>query len=226
MNLGHKKGDILSEHMKEFEEMYLKTLYEFHISDPEQPIRTSALAEAMNVSAAAASEMVQRLAGRGLLDYERYKGAHLTQAGLEASASIKRREGLMEVFLVRMLDYRGDVKAASCRLEHALTDDLEATIDRLLGYPERTPEGDTIPPVMRKIEPIANSMLLPLRALPEGMSGRIEMIVLDGADIRTMNDTGIVNGATIRSTGEGFELDNHLLEISSSLASRILVRTI
>lgn len=216
----------MSERIKEFEEMYLKTLYEFYVEDPQQPIRNSRIAEALGVSQAASSEMVQRLAGKGILYHIPYRGSTLTEAGVEAAARIKRRECLMEVFLIRMIDYKGDVKAAACRLEHALTDDLESAIDRLLGYPESTPDGEIIPTVSRHIEPITNSMLLPLHALPIGMSGEIELLVLEGADTRTLEGLGIVVGSTIQSTGNGFSLNGQRIEITPALASRILVRTL
>ncbi len=216
----------MHEPIKEFEEMYLKTLYEFYTADPEEPVRTNALSEAMGVSAASASEMVKRLASKGMLIHEPYKGARLSNEGYEAAARIKRREGLMEVFLVRMIGYTGDVKAAACRLEHALNDDLEAAMDRLLGYPEYTPDGEVIPPVTRVIEPIAQTMLVPLRALPEGMDGRIELMVLEGADARTLEQLGITTGSRVRSTGEGYQFDGSRLEVSKQLASRILVRTL
>ena len=216
----------MSERIKEFEEMYLKTLYEFYVEDPQQPIRNSRIAEALGVSQAASSEMVQRLAGKGILYHIPYRGSTLTEAGVEAAARIKRRECLMEVFLIRMIDYKGDVKAAACRLEHALTDDLESAIDRLLGYPESTPDGEIIPTVSRHIEPITNSMLLPLHALPIGMSGEIELLMLEGADTRTLEGLGIVVGSTIQSTGNGFSLNGRRMEITPALASRILVRTL
>ena len=216
----------MSERIKEFEEMYLKTLYEFYVEDPQQPIRNSRIAEALGVSQAASSEMVQRLAGKGILYHIPYRGSTLTEAGVEAAARIKRRECLMEVFLIRMIDYKGDVKAAACRLEHALTDDLESAIDRLLGYPESTPDGEIIPTVSRHIEPITNSMLLPLHALPIGMSGEIELLILEGADTRTLEGLGIVVGSTIQSTGDGFSLNGQRIEITPALASRILVRTL
>ncbi len=216
----------MSERIKEFEEMYLKTLYEFYVEDPQQPIRNSRIAEALGVSQAASSEMVQRLAGKGILYHIPYRGSTLTEAGVEAAARIKRRECLMEVFLIRMIDYKGDVKAAACRLEHALTDDLESAIDRLLGYPESTPDGEIIPTVSRHIEPITNSMLLPLHALPIGMSGEIELLILEGADTRTLEGLGIVVSSTIHSTDDGFSLNGQRIEITSALASRILVRTL
>ena len=216
----------MSERIKEFEEMYLKTLYEFYVEDPQQPIRNSRIAKALGVSQAASSEMVQRLAGKVIPYHIPYRRSTLTEAGVEAAARIKRRECLMEVFLIRMIDYKGDVKAAACRLEHALTDDLESAIDRLLGYPESTPDGEIIPTVSRHIEPITNSMLLPLHALPIDMSGEVELLVLEGADTRTLEGLGIVVGSTIQSTGDGFSLNGQRIEITPALASRILVRTL
>ncbi len=215
----------MSEPIREFEEMYLKTLYEFYVQNPQKPIRNSRIAESLGVSQAASSEMVQRLASKGILYHIPYRGATLTEGGVAAAARIKRRECLMEVFLVSMLDYRGDVKAAACRMEHALNDELESAIDRLLGYPEFTPSGERIPAVNRSVEPIASSMLIPLRALPEGTSGKIEMVILEGAENRTISNAGVAIGAVVRSTEGGFVLEGDNIEISTSLSSRILVRT-
>ena len=212
--------------IKEFEEMYLKKLYEFYAENPAQPIRNSRIAKEMGVSQASSSEMIQRLAGKGILYHIPYRGSTLTEDGLAAAARIKRRECLMEVFLVRMIDYKGDVKAAACRLEHALTDDLEAAIDRLLGYPETTPDGGSIPGVSRQIEPVGKSMLLPLHALPVGQSGRVELLVLEGADAKTISGLGINLGSQIESVDGGFTFDGKSAMITPELSSQILIRTL
>ena len=212
--------------IKEFEEMYLKKLYEFYAENPAQPIRNSRIAKEMGVSQASSSEMIQRLAGKGILYHIPYRGSTLTEDGLAAAARIKRRECLMEVFLVRMIDYKGDVKAAACRLEHALTDDLEAAIDRLLGYPETTPDGESIPGVSRQIEPVGKSMLLPLHALPVGQSGRVELLVLEGADAKTISGLGINLGSQIESVDGGFTFDGKSAMITPELSSQILIRTL
>ncbi len=214
----------MTDPIKEFEEMYLKTLYEFFVQEPQQPIRNSRIAEALGVSQAASSEMIQRLASKGILYHIPYRGSTLTEEGVAAAARIKRREGLMEVFLVRMIDYKGDVNAAACRLEHALTDELELAIDRLLGYPEKTPTGELIPTASRGIEPFSESMLLPLHVLPVGKSGKVELIVLDGPEIRTLEEIGIEIGSEIEMTQDGFSMNDKRLEISSALSSRILIR--
>ncbi|MDE0707781.1 MAG: metal-dependent transcriptional regulator [Candidatus Poseidoniales archaeon] len=212
--------------IKEFEEMYLKKLYEFYAEDPQKPIRNSRIAAEMGVSQASSSEMIQRLAGKGILYHIPYRGSTLTEQGLAAAASIKRRECLMEVFLIRMIDYKGDVKAAACRLEHALTDDLESAIDRLLGYPETTPDGEIIPAISRHIEPVTNSMLLPLHALPEGRSGEVELMILEGTDIRTVSCLGVTVGSVIQSTDVGFSINGKVMVIAPELASQILIRTL
>ena len=211
--------------IKEFEEMYLKKFYEFYAEDPQKPIRNSRIAKEMGVSQASSSEMIQRLAGKGILYHIPYRGSTLTEKGLEAAARIKRRECLMEVFLVKMIDYQGEVHAAACRLEHALTDDLEMAIDRLLGYPEKTPSGEVIPGVSRKIEPVASSMLLPLNSLPEGSSGVVELFILEGTEIETVKRLNLEIGSCIELNEGSYSIDGKSLQISSEMASLILIRT-
>ncbi|MBD13591.1 MAG: hypothetical protein CMJ72_00320 [Planctomycetaceae bacterium] len=213
--------------IKEFEEMYLKTLYEFYVKEPQQPIRNSRIAKEMGVSQASSSEMIQRLAGKGILYHIPYRGATLTEEGLAAAARIKRRECLMEVFLVKMIDYQGDIQSAACRLEHALTDDLEVAIDRLLGYPEKTPSGEIIPSISRVIEPHAPSMLLPLHAQPDHSAGLVEMLVVEGAEIRTLLKLGLDIGVKIETIDNGtYVFNKQTVKISSNLASQILIRTL
>src|SRR5215207_3751682 len=78
-------------------------------------VSTSALAERQQVSAASASAMVKKLAALGLAEHAPYRGVTLTHAGEQA------------------------------RLEHALSEELEARIDRALGFPTHDPHGDPIP---------------------------------------------------------------------------------
>ena len=213
--------------IKEFEEMYLKTLYEFYVKEPQQPIRNSRIAKEMGVSQASSSEMIQSLAGKGILYHIPYRGATLTEEGLAAAARIKRRECLMEVFLVKMIDYQGDIQSAAWRLEHALTDDLEVAIDRLLGYPEKTPSGEIIPSISRVIEPHAPSMLLPLHAQPDHSAGLVEMLVVEGAEIRTLLKLGLDIGVKIETIDNGtYVFNKQTVKISSNLASQILIRTL
>ena len=48
--------------LSEFEEMYLKRIFESHLDEPGEIVRTTKLAELMDVSPASTTEMIQRLA--------------------------------------------------------------------------------------------------------------------------------------------------------------------
>jgi DtxR family transcriptional regulator, Mn-dependent transcriptional regulator len=211
--------------IQEDQEMYLKKLFQIHLIDSKEPIRTSRIAEEMNVSAPSASEMLKRLGRKGFVNYVPYKGVTLTQQGIDAASRVKRREALMEVFLVQMLDFRGDVKDVACRLEHALTDDLESAIDRLLGYPSHTIDGGEIPAANRTISSDIEGILLPLSALPVGSLGQIELVVIDGTDARTLSDMGLEVGSVVQNNGGEWLVNGVSMSLSNTLQSRILVRT-
>ena len=72
-------------------------MYEFYETDSDARVRTGELASRLGVSPASATEMVQRLAQRGFLDYVPYKGAMLTPDGLVHGRKMKRRHRLAEV---------------------------------------------------------------------------------------------------------------------------------
>ena len=211
--------------LSEFEEMYLKRLFEAHVDKPSAIVKTTQLAEMMNVSAASTTEMIQRLAGRDLVTHVPYKGCRLTPEGFQQAATIKRREGLIEILLTEVIGYEGDVLEAACKIEHAIDEDLELALDRMLGYPERTPSGERIPVIERHLEPMRSGLLLPLSALPVGSTATIELMVMRPTDVRTMEMIGIGVGTKVSSTDDGICSDGSLIELSKTISLRILART-
>ncbi len=126
-------------------EDYLKAIYALQQEDG-TPVSTSAVAERMGVSAPAASAMVKKLASRGLARHERYRGVSLTPGGERVAVEVLRHHRLLEQFLAQRLGVGiDDVHQEAERLEHALSEELEALIDRELGYPTHDPHGDPIP---------------------------------------------------------------------------------
>lgn len=77
------------------EENYLKAV--FALAQPR--IGTNALADRVQTKASSATDMIQRLAEKGLVEYERYRGVGLTPSGRVAAAAVIRRHRLWEVFL-------------------------------------------------------------------------------------------------------------------------------
>ena len=107
---------------------------------------TSALAESLGVTPASATAMLKKLATLGLVVHERYHGATLTPAGERMALEVVRHHRLLELYLMEALGLTWDqVHQEAERLEHHLSDKLEAAIDQALGYPTRDPHGDPIP---------------------------------------------------------------------------------
>ena len=210
----------------EAEEEYLESLYEFWEDDNSGIVRTSSLAEALGVRQATVTGMVQRLAAKGLVDYEAYKGVTLTADGMRIGKTMKRRHRLLECLLIDVMGFRGDAHEAACRMEHAIDDELEVTLDVLLGHPSHDPSGRPIPastidgPVEFERGRIEVKIL---GAMESGSSGVI-CAVLAGRSSPALASIGLRVGADVVHTDEGFTLQGERLLIDDGLAHRVLVR--
>ena len=112
----------------------------------EAPITTKGLAERFGTTQANVSDTVRRLDAQGLVTYEPYRPVALTQRGVRLAMAMVRRHRLIECFLAEVLGYGWDeVHDEAERLEHAISDDFLARIDRLLEHPRFDPHGDPIP---------------------------------------------------------------------------------
>jgi DtxR family Mn-dependent transcriptional regulator len=123
---------------------YLREIYK--LGQDSEPVSVTALARAQSVSNASASAMVKKLAALGLAEHAPYRGVSLTPAGERVALEVIRHHRLLELYLAETLgvDVK-DVHEEADRLEHALSEELEARIDRALGYPTHDPHGDPIP---------------------------------------------------------------------------------
>jgi DtxR family Mn-dependent transcriptional regulator len=100
----------------------------------------------MGVSPASASAMVKKLAALGLVSHAPYRGVSLTPAGEQVALEVIRHHRLLELYLAETLGIDVDeVHDEADRLEHALSEELEARIDEALGFPTHDPHGDPIP---------------------------------------------------------------------------------
>lgn len=210
--------------LSDFEEMYLKRMFEIHSEQPSAIVKTSMLADSMGVSAASTTEMIQRLAGRDLVTYIPYKGSRLTAEGFTIAGKIKRRQLLLELLLTDVIGYEGDVSSIACEMEHAVNDELESSLDKLLGYPEYNHLGEKVPQMSRQFEPDIISPLLPISNMPEGSSGVVELIALTGQDIKTLENQNISIGVNISKTHSSTNVAGTPYLFSEDLAKRILVR--
>ncbi|SER45224.1 metal-dependent transcriptional regulator [Pedobacter rhizosphaerae] len=126
------------------EENYLKTIY--HLAEKSSSVQTNAIAEQLQTKPASVTDMIKKLAEKGLVDYIKYQGVSLTTNGRLAAIDIVRKHRLWEVFLVDKLNFKWDeVHDVAEELEHIKSVDLIERLDEFLGFPKSDPHGDPIP---------------------------------------------------------------------------------
>src|SRR5215213_8330067 len=124
---------------------YLKAVWELAV-DAEGAASTKSVATRLSVSPASVTNMFARLQEMGLVRYERYRGATLTERGRKEALRLVRRHRLIETFLLKHLGYDWqEVHDEAERLEHAVSDGFTGRLAELLGHPDHDPHGDPIP---------------------------------------------------------------------------------
>jgi DtxR family Mn-dependent transcriptional regulator len=145
-------------------EQYLETILELEESGI-TPMRAR-LVERLGVSAPAVSETVKRLERESYLTLDDDRVLHLTPSGREYATSVLRRHRLAELLLVEVLKVPwSQVHEEACRLEHAISDNLEAHLVKLLGDPGMCPHGNPIPGSANVVDP---GPLQSLASVPAG----------------------------------------------------------
>ncbi|MBK9107025.1 MAG: metal-dependent transcriptional regulator [Saprospiraceae bacterium] len=128
------------------EENYLKAIYKIIQNNPEASAGTKEIAKEMGTTAASVTDMIQRLAEKELLTYQKYYGASLTREGQKMALMLLRKHRLWEVFLVEKLGFNWDeVHDVAEQLEHIQSIELVERLDAFLGNPKFDPHGDPIP---------------------------------------------------------------------------------
>lgn len=177
-------------------EDYLKAIFNLAEWAP-GPVSNGDLAARLRVSSAAASEMVRRLADRGLVEHQPYRGLELTRDGRLLAVDVVRRHRLLETYLVGALGYGWDeVHEEAEVLEHAISPLLLERIDVALARPVRDPHGDPIPTADGDLHQPSTR---PLGDLLPGESGYVARIVDDdGGLLRHLDERGVVLDAHLR----------------------------
>ena len=130
----------------ESREEYLETIFKLAATDEGATI--TRIAQELGVKPASASQMVGRLMDAGWLrrDESNRNRVVLTEAGSSEAVRLVRRHRLSERFLTEYLELPWDeVHEEACRLEHVLSDAMEAGLARRLGHPPTCPHGRIIP---------------------------------------------------------------------------------
>lgn len=125
-------------------EDYLSAIYKFRNEDGE--IKPNLIADTLDISNAAVTDMLRKLSTDGLVVYKKYKGIKLTVEGENYAKNMVRRHRIWETFLNRILGMPWDkVHDEAEKLEHSSSDELINRIEEYLDYPETDPHGYPIP---------------------------------------------------------------------------------
>lgn len=209
-------------------ENYLKAVYALEQEGlPGETNRLSALLG--GIKPASVTAMVKKLAERDLLEYTPYQGVKLTPAGRLASLRVLRRHRLIELYLVKKLDYSWDeVHLEAEQLEHYFSDKLIEKLAKSLSDPEFDPHGDPIPgsdgsvPVQESVSlgdcPPGKRMTV-LRVLDqssESLQFLAANALIPGTEVLVLARDHSSGSILVQSSGKDLSLDR-------SLACRILV---
>ena len=129
------------EHHPAFEE-YCECIFE--LQEDDVAVIQARMAERLQVSRPAVSEMIRRLETEGLITTA--DTIRLTDAGLALAQQTVRRHRLAERFLTDILGLSWAVAHHEAgRWEHVMSHDVEQALDRVLGSPTTCPHGNPIP---------------------------------------------------------------------------------
>jgi DtxR family Mn-dependent transcriptional regulator len=177
-------------------EDYLKVIYSLQV-DHGPPVSTSAIAEQMDKTPPTVTSMVEKLAERGFLDREKYKGVELTDEGETVALEVLRHHRLLEAYLTEHLDYSwAEVHDEADALEHHISEEFERRVAEALGNPEVDPHGDPIPSVdLDPIDHTETSLLSDYETGDRVVVSRVSD--RDAAELEYLDDAGIVPGTEL-----------------------------
>jgi DtxR family Mn-dependent transcriptional regulator len=208
---------------------YLKSIY--LLGQPGRPVATSELATRMGVRPASVTGMLTKLVWLGLVTHDRYRGASLTRAGEALALEMIRHHRLLETYLVVALGYGWDeVHEEAERLEHVISERMEARIFDAIGRPEFDPHGDPIPSTGGSIPKQALRMLHDCEA---GESVTVRRVSdRDSEKLKALEQLGIQLGSRLEVVARGrwegpieIRVGRRTLQVPLGLAAAVFVDT-
>lgn len=210
--------------LSESQEDYLKQIY--ILTGNGKPVATLRLAEVLDVKPASVTNMLKKLADSGMVVYEPYRGAGLTDTGRRVALEILRHHRLLELYLSEILGYGWeDVHEEAERLEHVISEQFEQKIAEALGHPTHDPHGDPIPDV--HLELPEGPPLHPLHHLAVESEGYIRRVTAQDKDeLNMLSKLNLILNSFIRvvaqeKNGVRVQTDTEQYLLPQTMASHI-----
>lgn len=206
--------------------MYLITIARAVEAGAEGPVSISRIADALGVSVPSANEMVRKLDNRGLLVYEPYRGARLSDIGRHLANQVLRTRRLWATFLAEHLGFSPtEADDQACHLEHATSTEAANRLAAYLGNPAAGPLGRPIPGDAPRQEP---RHAVSLADVAVGNQVEVEAVSAAGRMLEFLKSEGLTPGAAVEiiaagNTGLLVEVAGTQVHLSNGLVHTILV---
>lgn len=218
-------GYTATEHHPAFEE-YCETIFE--LEEDGLTVIQARIAERMEISRPAVSEMIRRLTTEGFVTSNNGE-IKLTEDGRQLANRMVRRHRLAERFLTDILKLSwSEAHHEAGKWEHVISDSVEASLTELLGEPTTCPHGNPIPgsgyvePITQPLDSIEVNGQVTISRIPEELEfvpGLLEYLesnnMVPGIAVKVLSTSP--DGTTT------LDVDGKVVGVSAHTAARILV---
>ena len=125
----------------EHTEMYLKAVW--HIREKGDDVKISTIAKRLNVRQPSVVQMLKKLAGKDLVNYNK-AGVTLTESGEKTGSTMMRNSRLLEVLMDNALKVEIDEEMV-CGMEHHMNKQFTDALCTMLNHPRKCPHSHNIP---------------------------------------------------------------------------------
>ena len=209
-----------------FEE-YCETIYE--LGEDDLDVIQARIAERMEVSRPAVSEMVKRLEAEGLIEAGREIA--LTAKGMHLAETVVRRHRLAECFLTDILGLSwAEAHQEAGKWEHVISPSVEKAMRERLNDPTTCPHGNPIPgtnyqaPDLISLDTIGVGNDFVVQRIPEELEFTEGMLDFLEQSSITPGSKGTVTAMSPDGTAT-VQIDGNAVGVGGFASARIMVTT-
>ena len=218
------KSTKAGEYHPAFEE-YCEAIFE--LQEDSVNVIQARIADRLEISRPAVSEMIHRMAAEGLITLE--TTIRLTAAGQALAEAVVRRHRLAERLLTDILGLSWSTAHAEAgKWEHVISDEVEAALTRVLGAPTTCPHGNPIPgsdysaPDTVALDQLPDGASFTVSRIPEELEFAEGMLDFLEENLLCPGAGGVVT-ESIEDGRRVVEIEGRTVTVGSFASGRILV---